>query len=498
MSQIRKIPGIRRFFARIRGMDMGVRYWGALLALLLAWLLAACTGNGNQPLNELQRIQRQGQLVVLTRNSPTTYYEGPQGDKMGLEYELARRFADYLGVRLKIIVPSSFKDILPMLIRGEAHIAAAGLTVTAKRKKIVRFGPPYQTITQQLVYRLGTKKPKSLAELDGDIEVIAGSSHIERLRELAKQYPNLKWKANKTSDSDELLYLVWQQVVDYTIADSNEVALNQRFYPELRVAFDLSKPQQLAWAFRYGQDDSLYQAAVAFFRKIKANGVLEQLLERYYGHVQKFDYINTRLYLRHIKTRLPRYRKWFEDAARKYGLDWRLLAAIGYQESHWNPRARSPTGVRGIMMLTRTTARQLNIRNRIKPENSIYGGARYLRYIIDNAPKELKEPDKTWMALAAYNVGRGHLQDARKITRMRGGDPNKWVDVKKNLPLLSIRKWYKKTRHGYARGREPVLYVERIRSYYDLLVWETNKEKRNTGTATRTAPAVRKLDSPVF
>ena len=389
---------------------MGARYLFVIITGILAsMLIAACSENNSKPLNLLQRIQKQGQLIVLTRNSPTTYYEGPRG-KMGLEYELARRFANYLGVRLKVVVPDSFKDILPILIRGEAHIAAAGLTVTRDRKKLVRFGPAYQNIAQQLVYRLGTRKPRNLSELNGNLEVVAGSSHIERLKQLIAEYPKLKWKANRKSDSDELLYLVWQQLIEYTIADSNEVALNQRYYPELRVAFDLTKPQQLAWAFRYSDDDSLYNAATAFFRKIKANGVLEQLRERYYGHVRNFDYINTRLYLRHIKTRLPRYRKLFEDAAREQKLDWRLLAAVGYQESHWNPKARSHTGVRGIMMLTRSTARQLNIRNRIKPENSIFGGAKYLRFIINNAPDGLKEPDKTWMALASYNVGRGHLQ----------------------------------------------------------------------------------------
>jgi membrane-bound lytic murein transglycosylase F len=474
---------------------MGARIFLVItFSIFTSVLIAACSENNSKPLNLLQRVQKQGQLIILTRNSPTTYYQGPRG-KMGLEYELAKRFAKYLGVRLKVIVPDRFKDILPMLVRGEAHIAAAGLTVTKKRKKLVKFGPPYQHITQQLVYRLGTKKPRNLSELNGNLEVVAGSSHIERLKQLTDEYPALKWKANKKSDSDELLYLVWQQLIEYTIADSNEVALNRRYYPELRVAFDLTKPQQLAWAFRYSDDDSLYNAAVAFFRKLDDNGVLEQLRERYYGHVRNFDYINTRLYLRHIKTRLPRYRKLFEDAAKQQNLDWRLLAAIGYQESHWDPKARSHTGVRGIMMLTLTTARQLNIRNRIKPENSIYGGARYLRYIIDNAPDDLKEPDKTWMALASYNVGRGHLQDARKLTRRRGGDPDKWVDVKKTLPLLSIRKWYRKTRHGYARGREPVLYVERIRSYYDLLVWVTNKEKSYTNTPRQ---KLKKLDSPVM
>jgi membrane-bound lytic murein transglycosylase F len=151
-------------------------------------------------------------------------------------------------------------------------------------------------------------------------------------------------------------------------------------------------------------------------------------------------------------------------------MDWRLLAAIGYQESYWNPQAVSPTGVRGLMMLTQPTAKHLGVSNRVDPGQSIDGGSHYIRTLIDKMPSPIKEPDRTWMALAAYNVGINHLEDARMITRRRGRDPNRWKDVKESLPLLSRRTWFKKTKHGYARGIEPVRFVTRIRAYYDVLV----------------------------
>ncbi len=442
---------------------------GAMLLLL--------TGGCSQQPSALNQIKQKGELVVVTRNSPTTYFEGPYGPT-GLEYDLVSLFADYLGVDLKLITTANFNAILPMVAHRDAHLAAAGLTITEARKSRVRFGPPYQNITEQLVYRSGTRQPQDPEDLvDTSLEVIAGSSHAERLSNLTKYYKNLTWQENNDVESEELLSLVWEKKIDYTVADSNEVALNQRYYPELRVAFDLSRPQQLAWAFPKGPDNSLYNEAVKFFNHIKQSGKLDQLLDRYYGHVQDFDYVGTRLFMKHIEERLPDYIQNFKQAAQHNNMDWRLLAAIGYQESHWNPRAISPTGVRGIMMLTRTTAADMGFTNRIDPQNSIKGGARYFRLLKNRLPRDINEPDRTWFALAAYNIGFGHVEDARTIIRQRGGDPDKWVDVKESLPLLTQKRWYEQLPHGYARGNEALRYVENIRSYYDILVWQTEPNK---------------------
>ncbi|MFN2309165.1 MAG: transporter substrate-binding domain-containing protein, partial [Gammaproteobacteria bacterium] len=228
--------------------------------VLCCLALAAC---GKQPDTLLERIQDRDELIVVTRNGPTTYYEGAQGPT-GLEYTLASQFAARLGVRLRLVMPENFQDILGMIERGEAHIAAAGLTVTPERQRRVRFGPVYQTISPQLVYRSGNTPPRNLDSLTGILEVLAGSSHEERLRELQATHPDLTWRSNTQVESAELLNLVWEQLIDYTVADSNELAIHQRFYPELRVAFDINDPEPLAWAFAAGTDDSLYREAVKF------------------------------------------------------------------------------------------------------------------------------------------------------------------------------------------------------------------------------------------
>lgn len=445
----------------------------ALPLLMVLVLLAAC---GWQSTSLLQQVQEEGELVVLTRNSPTTYYEGADGPT-GLEYDLASLFAERLGVRLRMVVPRNFNEIIPLVASGRFHFAAAGLTVTEGRQELVRFGPSYQEITAQLVYRSGNGRPMDLSQLNGRLEVVAGSSHVELLEELRKEHPRLSWHEVGRVESEQLLSRVWDRIIDYTVADSNEVGINQRFYPELRVAMDLGEPQPLAWAFPPGEDDSLYKEAIRFFLEIRNSGKLRQLLDRHYGHVEQLDYVGTRRYMRHIEERLPEYRPLFEAAGEATEQDWRLLAAMGYQESHWDADARSPTGVRGIMMLTLNTMRQLGLDNRLDPEQSIMGGARYIRQIKDRLPERIAEPDRTWLALAAYNVGMGHLEDARVLTERNGGNPDKWVSVKRFLPLLSEKKWYDQTRYGYARGREPVQYVENIRSYYDILVWQTTSNR---------------------
>lgn len=467
---------------------------GYLLIFSASLFFTACS----EPISLLEEVKKDGLLYVATRNSATTYYEAADG-KAGLEYDLARRFAEELGVELKLITPSNLADIMSMVSRSEVHFAAAGLTITEPRKHWVRFSPSYQDITQQLVYRMGNKRPRKIDDLRGKhLEVVANSSHVDQLEDLQAAHPELSWMENAELGSDELLNLVWEQVIDVTIADSNEVALNQRFYPELKVAFDISESQPLAWAFPKSADDSLYNAANNFITRMKKSGELDTLIDRYYGHIDKFNYVGTRTYIKHVHKRLPKYQPLFERAAKENELDWRLLAAIGYQESHWNPDARSPTGVRGIMMLTLPTAEYIGIKDRIDPAQSISGGAQYLLNLKGRIPKRIQDPDRTWFALAAYNVGLGHLEDARIITQIRGGNPDVWTDVKESLPLLSNKKWYRKTKHGYARGREPVHYVENIRSYYDILTWfgEQNKnvttypEQGNTVLENNISPAL--------
>jgi membrane-bound lytic murein transglycosylase F len=436
------------------------------LLLILISLLIAC----DEPQPHLEEIRERGELRMLTRYGPTTYYV--KGNELaGFEYELAQRFAEFLNVKLKIIVPDNLGDMFNLIEHGKADMAAAGLSITPKRRDRFHFGPVYQEVTQQLVYRHGNRIPQNITELyNGQLEVMANSSHAEQLNSYKEDIPELTWTENKELDSSGLLELVELEMIDYTIADSNDLIANQTLFPELRVAFDLSEPESLAWAMSLSEDGSLSAAMIRFFEQMEESGDLDRLIEKYYGHIRRFDYIDTRTYYRRIQTRLPEYEPLFKEAAEKFGFDWRLLAAISYQESHWDPKAVSSTGVRGLMMLTQVTAEEMNIDNREDPAQSVDAGAGYLASMLARLPERINEPDKTWIALAAYNVGLGHLEDARILTESYNKNPDIWPDIKQYLPLLAKKKWYSQTRYGYARGGEPVRYIENIRRYYDILL----------------------------
>jgi membrane-bound lytic murein transglycosylase F len=448
--------------------DLTIRSLGearrTLGAIILAIITGSCSPTGQ---NRLDAIRADGQLAVVTYRSPTTYYDNPEGPA-GFEYDLVRAFADHLGVNLKLVVVDGLTAVLPRLLTGEVDMAAAGLAATQQRRQLVDFGIPYQHIRQQLVYRLGTLRPTGIADLVGrQIEVRAATSYADRLKELKQEYPELSWIEVNDKETDELLQLVWEGLVEITIADSHIVAINRQFFPELQVAFDFQKPEPLAWAFPKSEDDSLMRAAKTFLDDQRENGFLEQLIERYYGPAKRSNFINLTVYHLRIRNRLPAYQSLFENAGRKYGIDWRLLAAVGYQESFWDPAAVSPTGVRGIMMLTEETANQLGLTDRLDPAQSIGGGARYLRHLIDRLAPTIQEPDRIWMALAAYNFGLNRLRDARELTRANRGNPNAWNDVKEMLPKLRVRSWYQK---GQPRGLEPIVFVNRVRTYYDILL----------------------------
>jgi membrane-bound lytic murein transglycosylase F len=172
---------------------------------------------------------------------------------------------------------------------------------------------------------------------------------------------------------------------------------------------------------------------------------------------------------KHISSRLPAYRASFEAAGRETGIDWRLLAALGYQESKWRPHAVSPRGAQGLMMLMPQTATKMGVKNVFEADENIMGGARYLAYMKGRIPKRILDPDKTWLALAAYNIGIGHLEDARIITQMRKKNPDRWSEVRANLHRLSDPVWHSRVKRGYANGRETVQFVERVSQFAAIL-----------------------------
>jgi len=443
-------------------------------------MLGACV---DKP-NTLERVKEDGVLRVITRNSPATYFQDRNGET-GFEYELVKRFAQDLGVELKIETADNLDDLFDQLQKpGGPVLAAAGLVGTDKRKQQARFSHPYLQVTPQIIYRNGQSRPTAPADLIGKkIMVLKGSSHAEQLAALKLQMPTLEYEESDAVEVVDLLRMVDEGQIDLTLVDSNELAMNQVYFPNVRVAFDLGDGSDQRWAVALGEDNSLLNEINNFLDKVEKNGTLQHLKDRYYGHVDVLGYVGAYTFAQHLQQRLPRYEKHFRSAGKEEQVDWRLLAAIGYQESLWQPSVTSKTGVRGLMMLTQNTAQAMGVSNRLDAKQSIDGGSKYFAYMKDQLDDKIQEPDRTWLALAAYNIGSGHLDDARKLAENEGLNPNKWLDVKKMLPRLSQKKWFSKTRYGYARGGEPVSFVANIRRYYDILTWVTQPQLEGSQVA---------------
>ena len=444
--------------------------------VLVVWLalglqLASCGKDSgyDHRVRSLEEIKKSGKLVVITRNAPTTYYIDRDGEKAGIEYDMVVSFARYIGVEPEFKMIPSIAGILEAVDEGKGDIAAAGLTNTPGRSGHFQIGPVYQRVRQLVVARRGGIQPRSIDELaKAKLVVVAGSSHEERLVSLRADHPDLAWESNDSLDAEQLLEEVWLGEIDCTVADDNIFRINRRYFPELVATMSTKDPEPLAW-FLQRNSRGLRKAINKWFEGFSESGELQLLLEKYYGYVELFDYVDTRKFARRIHTRLPKFISIFQKAAEDNGLDWTLLAAQSYQESHWRSGAQSPTGVKGIMMLTLSAAEDVGVTDRLDPQQSIEGGAQYLRGIIERLPREIAEPDRTWIALAAYNVGMGHMYDARALARRLGRDPNRWIDLQEVFPLLAQKQYYQTVKHGYARGGEPVRYVSGIRNYEDIL-----------------------------
>ena len=440
---------------------------GSLIMLVLLLALPASLTFLSAQLTQ-RKLAREGQLIVAMRNAPAVCYEGAEG-LQGFEYDLVRSLANHLGLKLKIQYYSTVTDLLSAVVSGECHLVAAGITRTHTRMKHHLFGPDYYHVQQVLAYKRGTAAPEDISDLSGsELTIMANSSYAERLAELQEEGLQISVVADTVSSTEQLLTMVWEEKLKYTITDDNIAAINRRYLPELEIGISITEEQPLAWPInkRYR---GLKPIITEWLDNLVLAGKLTNLTEKYYGYIEIFDYVDTRRFHNRIESRLPLYRQMFEAAGEKFGIPWTLLAAMSYQESHWRRRAKSPTGVRGIMMLTLTTARAMGVESRLNPEQSIRGGAKYLAKLETQVPDSVLAGDRLKFALAAYNVGMGHVKDAQQLARELGVDPNRWSELREILPLLSQKTYYSRLKHGYARGYEPVMYVQRILNYRDIL-----------------------------
>jgi membrane-bound lytic murein transglycosylase F len=447
-----------------------------LIFILLCLFLLSCDKQVQEPKSLLQRIRGHGRIIMITQNSANTYYlyrEQP----MGFEYDLAREFARYLGVDLEVITPN-WLQMFEMLERGEGDFIAAGVTVVPSRERRVDFSTAYLKIRQQMILpedNVSIRKPEDLEGVT--VHVRAGTSYQESLAGLQGQGIGLKLVLVPDVLTEELIKQVAEGEIEATVADTNIAQLNHRYYPDIRIGFPVSGEQSLAWAVKKGNRD-LLRAINEFMVEIEDNGILNKIRKQYYDDRNVMGKIDLKAFHRRLETRLPRFEPDIRAISEEYGFDWRLITAMIYQESHFNPRARSYTGVRGLMQVTLETAEEMGIDNRLDPKQSIEAGVKYLARLYSRFEDIEDHDDRLLFALSSYNVGYGHVRDAQKIARKKNRDPTDWTSVEEVLPLLSRPEYYTETRYGYARGHEPVRYVKNILTYYDIMIGKENKENK--------------------
>ncbi|SEG71515.1 membrane-bound lytic murein transglycosylase MltF [Marinobacterium lutimaris] len=465
-----------------------IYFWGLTVIGIMLVVISV-----NTP-TQLEAIKQKGVLRVATRNTPMTYYID-KGRPAGFEYELARAFADHLGVRMELILPPTFADLFTTMRERNAHIAASNLSVTEQREKQFDFGPPYRKSAPTIIYRVrqGQPQPQSIADLYGKkILVLEDSSQAELLSRLKLEYPELEWDTSEDDAATELLNKVHDETIDFTIMDSTVFDAQKSFYPGLAKGFALEAPQPIAWMLPKHYDGSLKQAINEFFALPETQKLIDRLEARYFSRQNQLNFFDTSEFRRALDERYLPLEQYFMLAEQETGIDHLLLAAIAYQESHWKADAVSPTGVKGIMMLTNGAAEEVGVTDRTDPHQSILGGAEYLISVRAKIPDRIPEPDHTWFALAGYNIGFGHLEDARILTQRAGKNPDNWQHVREHLPLLANEKYYSTLRYGYARGYEPVTYVANIRKYMEVLRWaeQVSQASRSHGAASGEAPPV--------
>ncbi len=452
------------------------------LAAVLVSLAALAACSKVQP-RLIDPVRSRGELRVVTLNLPTCYYLGAQGTE-GLEYELASAFAAHEGVKLNMYPVANEGAMQAELATGRADIAACSLTDNPDWQHAGDAAEPYSLIPQLVVYQRSGVRPRDTLQLEAAKLAVRAGSPQERILQRLKSTvaPGLQWEETAPSSADPVEDVEGGEA-QYAITDAREYSFAHHLYPNVLVGFELPQRRPVQWIVRKGTP-GLLASVNAFFHELAASGRLPQLVQESSGDTRRFEYEESREFQGHVGDRLPMYRSWFERAALQTGIDWRLLAAIGYQESKWDPRAESEDGASGIMMLTSDTAQSMGIKNRNDPEQSIFAGARYLEQVREMIPERIPEPDRTWLTIAAYNVGFGHLEDARIITQAQGKDPDSWSDVRVRLPLLAQQRWADRAKRGYARGWEPVQFVDRIQRFLTLLEWQPGEATAQSEPAT--------------
>lgn len=440
---------------------------GFLLSFCLIISVLIHNKNIGAPKTALERIKKTGILRLITDNSIHTYHFY-NGQPTGFEYELALGFADYLNVDLDVVIPG-WNNMFPSLEQGKGDFIAAGLVITKEGLSKVSYSIPYMTSRQHIIYNHKDPNPLTLEDLKPlTIHINRGTPYHFRINELIKSGIPLTYTLYENVSTEELIRMVHDREIKYTIAANTIALINQKYYPNIRIGIPIREKENLAWAVSK-KDTEMLEQVNQFLLYAEQTGLLKKLTDKYFSASNTHDPYDLKKFHQKIDLRLPEYKQLMYKEAIKYGLDWKLMVAIAYQESQLDWDAGGFKNAKGLMQVTSIAAKEMGISNHFNPLENIKAGIQYFDKMMKKFDYIEENAEKIPFALASYNIGYGHVQDAMKIAEDMGLDPNKWQSLKKTLPLLSKSSYYTRAKHGYSRGIESVQYVEKTLTYYDIL-----------------------------
>lgn len=409
-------------------------------------------------------------LTVAFCSDPASWFVSGDGEFAGFEHDLLKQFTQEVRLELRPTSVKNSVDLRTSLKKSRASLSAGLYRPNGGDDDSIVWTDSFYTAEPVVVYNTDIRRPRSWEQITGDTVAYLENAGMDSLvAELSETHPGIRWKPIAAPSADALLSLVDEGVYPYALVTSHKAALARNIHLNFATAFSTGAKIEMAWALPASKH-YLLDALNSFIARAKEDGLIDRLAERYFHPLQQVPRFDAGVFQERIRNDLPELRPMFHRAQETTGVEWRLLAAVAYQESQWDPLATSETGVRGFMQITETTARFLGVKNRLDPDESIQAAAGYLKTLKERLPEGIAEPDRTWMALASYNIGFGHLEDARRLAREQDLNPNLWKDIKQTLPLLTQPEYYSRARYGYARGGMPVAFVDRVRAYYDILL----------------------------
>lgn len=415
----------------------------------------------------LSRVQQKGEIVVLTTKSPLIYSKPRSGDAFGIDHDLLENFAEYYNLKLRYEFLPDEDAVIRALGKGEGDIAAARLR-TPEQNRAFLVGPAYEESHLSLFCR---KKAQiqNIQDLSGQPIALLNKDNYRGFSQRLSQFsPEVQITVLHDTRTPELFNLLAQGKFACIVSENLAGEFYSRYHSAIEKVAPLTDAYSLSWQLNPNNYD-LLALLQTWYQNAARRDEPMRILDRYKTYITQLDKRDINKFFRSIQTTLPLYKATFKKAAAEHELPWQLIASVAYQESHWNPDARSFTGVRGLMQLTTETALYVGIEDRTDPEQSIWGGSKYLRYLLNKTPNNLNSKDRLALALAAYNVGYAHLLDAQKLAERSGRNPYSWKHLKEVLPLLADPDYADELQYGPARGHEAVEFVERVKSFYNLM-----------------------------